>query len=435
MRFDYSVNWPRVEQPPILFRRFSHQDPQLTPTRGGSLTTLFEHIHLSDEASRVLLSTTLVSYLIPGIPHPILNTYGPQGAAKTTTATLLHRLIDPSKMDTISLPTNGQELVQMLSHHWFAFFDNVSEVSESISDLLARVVTGLGVSKRQLYTDDEDVIYVLKHCIGINGINPSARKPNLLDRTILLKLERIPKEQRKEERLVLEAFDRDRPAILGAIFDVLSQAMRLRDSIELLSLPRMADFCRWGCAIAIGQGHTQETFLRAYDAVISEQHQEAIRENSVAVAVEAMVEKEVQWEGSMSELLEKLTKVAEEEKIDTDAKEWPKAANVLSRRLNEARTNLVEIGIEIRHEKGGQGKRKVVIQKVDPNTATTASSPQSLWDITENGSGDITELSDGSDPESPLNESLRGEADESGGDSGDRSGETAEKDDNPFPTD
>lgn len=416
--------WEIVEKPPILFRRFAHQEEQVLPVRGGRLDTLFlPFVNLADKAQSPLLLVYLVSCLIPGIPHPIPNLHGPQGSAKTTLARMMRRIVDPSRMEVLSFPSNSREFVQQLAHHYFAFFDNISEISDSISDLLCRAVTGEGVSKRELYTDDEDIIYTFRRCIGLNGINPAAKKPDLLDRSILMKLERIPEEQRREERVVLEDFNAVRPQILGAVFDALSGAMRLRETIQLDRLPRMADFTRWGCAIAQTLGFKQEDFLSAYYANIAEQHQEAIQENPVAAAMKEFMESRTKWSGSMSELLERLVEVAQTEKIDTAAKEWPKAANSLSRRLNEAKTNLVEIGITIHSEKGSQGKRMVLVQRVAENIADTAASPLSAEESDPFGddlSGDTT----GEDPQTSLHvpppeESQEEAIEDDSGDSGD----------------
>jgi hypothetical protein len=60
---------------------------------------------------------------------------------------------------TLSFPASVAELVQQLSHSYIAYYDNISQISQWISDVLCRGVTGSGFSKRQLYRDDEDIIY------------------------------------------------------------------------------------------------------------------------------------------------------------------------------------------------------------------------------------------------------------------------------------
>jgi hypothetical protein len=71
-------------------------------------------------------------------------------------------LADSSEIQTMSFPSNKEELVQKLDHHWFSTFDNISKLSEWQSDVICRAVTGDGFSKRRFYTDDEDFIYSFK---------------------------------------------------------------------------------------------------------------------------------------------------------------------------------------------------------------------------------------------------------------------------------
>ena len=65
-----------------------------------------------------------------------------------------------------------------------------------ISDQLCRAVTGSGFTKRELYSDDNDIIYNFRRCLGFNGINLAATKADLLDRGIIMALERIPESKR-----------------------------------------------------------------------------------------------------------------------------------------------------------------------------------------------------------------------------------------------
>jgi hypothetical protein len=52
-------------------------------------------------------------------------------------------------------------------------------------------------SKRQLYTDDDDVLYQFIRCIGLNGITLVANKADILDRAIIAELLRIDKRKRR----------------------------------------------------------------------------------------------------------------------------------------------------------------------------------------------------------------------------------------------
>jgi len=183
--------WEIISNPPILFRRYAHQRPQLEPVSGGNLQDLLRFVNLSDPSQQLLALVYLVSCLVPDIPHPIPVVYGSQGSAKSTFLRLLRRLIDPSATEILSFPRDFRELVQQLSHHWTPYYDNLSRLSASHSDALCRAVTGEGFSKRELYSDDEDMIYQFRCCPGLNGINVVAGKPDLLDRSILFGLSRF----------------------------------------------------------------------------------------------------------------------------------------------------------------------------------------------------------------------------------------------------
>ena len=296
-----SAGWEIVPDPPILFVRYRHQAPQCEPNRGGDVHQLFKFISVRDWGDQVLLLTWLVSCLIPDIPHPI-----PQGSGKSFATRILRKLVDPSQLDSLSFPRDKSELVQLLSHHWIPFFDNVDNLQPWQSDMLCRACTGDGISKRVLYSDDDDFIYKYKRCIGLNGINIVATRPDLLDRSMLIGLERILPNERREESEILAEFEEARPCIVGGLLDALVTAIQLHPGIELKSLPRMADFARWGCAIAEALGWCGDEFLQAYDTNISEQNNEVLFGHPVAAVVMSVMADRDHWEGRPADLLEDL---------------------------------------------------------------------------------------------------------------------------------
>src|SRR5207249_7500916 len=143
-------------------------------------------------------------------------------------------------------------------------------------DAFCRAVTGEGASKRELFTDDDDVIYAYRVCLGLNGINVAVHKPDLLDRSLLFALELVPPQRRKSESQFWDEFEAARPALFGAMLDALSKAMKLRPNVRIADLPRMADFTLWGCAIAEALGYSQAEFLASYHANLTVRNDEVI---------------------------------------------------------------------------------------------------------------------------------------------------------------
>jgi hypothetical protein len=258
---------------------------------------------------------------------------------------LIRRLIDPSVIEVLKLPRNEEQLVQQLSHHWCAFYDNITYIEDWISDALCTAVTGGGFSKRELYTDDDDIIYNYRRAIGLNGINVAARRPDLLDRTMLAELEAIDVTNRREERVLFEVFDMQKGLILGGFLDVLVKAHQFINSISIPALFRMADFTRWGAAIAVALGKTEEEFIEAYKQKVELQNEEALHVNTVASVLITFMESHNSWEGTPTELFKELQAVAQEVGVSTRAKAFPKAPNALTRTLNELVSALRMAGI------------------------------------------------------------------------------------------
>ena len=356
--------WEIIDHPPILFKRFKHHQYQLTPAQNGNIDLFLNYVNITNSDQRLLLLVFLISCFIPDFPHVMLVIYGAQGSSKSTLSKLTRLVIDPSTIEVVSLPDNQKELVQTLAHHHFLFFDNISYVSEDASDTLCKAITGSGFSKRELYENDEDIIYKIQRCIGINGINLVTIRADLLERSLLLELERIDQNNRKTEKELYENFRNDLPQIIGGVFDVLVKAINIKPSISVQSLPRMADFAEWGCAIAQALGYSNEAFLRAYENNIGRQTEMLVNENIVASTLFTFMEGKDEWKDSVTELLKKLTEIAEFEGINTkNDKSWPKAGNILSRRLNELSTSLKKMGLSTTISTSGKS-RWVHLQKI-----------------------------------------------------------------------
>lgn len=345
--------WKINDNPPILFRRYRHQNPQSNPRTNGNISKLLKYINIKQR--KTLFLCWVVSCFIPGIPHAMPVFYGEKGAAKTTACELLKKLIDPSALDTLSLPNSSRDLTIMLKQHWFLPFDNVSHISEEKSDILCRAITGGGIQERRLYTNSEDYIYTFQKCIAINGINNIVERADLLDRAILIELSRIKEEERQELSKVLSNFEEDLPEILGGVFDVLSKAMAIYPTVKLDKLPRMADFARWCYAIAEAMGENGQVFIDEYTLNQEYQNTELLNSNMVAILILKFMENTPEWSGKVSDLYNILASSAENMGINRKSKDFPSQPNGLSRCLNNLKSNLEWTGITYMKEAKSDG--------------------------------------------------------------------------------
>ena len=363
--------WQVISNPPILFRRYSHQKAMPEPVEGGDVNEILEFANIKNEGDRLLYIVTGVTYLIPNIPHVILIFFGPQGSGKTWSLRVIRCLVDPSQLDLLNLPRRPREMVQNLDHHWLAFYDNVGRIPEWCSNVFCRAVTGMGVSKRALYTDDDDVIYSYHRCIGLTDINTAAERGDMLQRSVLLGLESIPKKQRKTEKQLKVAFEKASPRIFGAMLDVLVKAIRIYPTLKLEGLHRMADYVVWGCAITEALGKDKQEFLDAYEQNVTQQNLEMVRASPISDALIKLMEKHpLGWEGTASQLFSLLEEKAKELKISTRQKAWPKKPHILSRRLNELAPSLPSVGYEVHTSRTGK-TRLILINSVRSVTSVT----------------------------------------------------------------
>lgn len=340
-----SDGWEIVDNPPILFARYRHQIQQTTPIKGGNIRKILDYVNIS--GNDTLFLCWLVSCFVPHIPHVMPVLYGEKGAAKSTTSSLLKSLIDPSALDTLTLPNDQRTLAVNLQNHWFLPFDNVSFINEDTSDTLCRAITGGGIQQRKLHTNAEDMIFTFQRCLAINGINNVATRSDLLDRAILIELLRIPDASRRELAEIQSNFEVDKSSILGGIFDTLVKAIDIQPTVKLQNLPRMADFAKWGYAIgeALGTGLGQ-VFLSEYESNRMQQNEEIINNDPVLSLVVEFMRGKDEWYGLHSELYRKLIAIAEIHAINIKDRNFPKDSTRLSKKLRGNRSNLENVGID-----------------------------------------------------------------------------------------
>jgi len=359
-----AAGWTIIGQPPILFRRYAHQCQQDFPQPGGDLTAVLQFVNLPGShaglsTTQLLFLVTLVTMLTPDSPHPLLCVQGEQGSGKTTFSKIIRELIDPSVIATFAPPENLREFVQLASHHRVVMLDNLSGLPDWLSDALSRCVTGEGFSKRELYSDDDDVLYSFKLCVGVNGINLVVSKPDLLDRALIVSLDRIPDTKRRTEKEFWADFHAEKSSLLGALFMTLSRAMAEVEHVTAPEYPRMADFARWGTAVARALGFTDHDFLQALAENVDIQTTEALESSPVAQAHLKFMDGKAKWDGSSKTLLTELNTVAPEAGVDPKHKRWPKDATWVWRRIKEVRPNLLRAGWRAERDRNGTTRIRI----------------------------------------------------------------------------
>lgn len=392
--------WAIEPNPPILFRYFPHQKALPTPICGGDLRHFLRFVNVRSEEDRRLLLAYLVTALCPHIPIPALVVHGVQGSAKTTLLKLIRRLLDPSAVEVIGTVTQADFHLLAFQHRCI-FFDNLTTLPPWLSDALCRTVTGEGHMTRTLYTTEDTTFFQYRRLIGLCGVNLVATKPDLLDRSILLELEPIPRSQRRREQELVQDFDAQLPHMLGGLLDIFTHALQIVPNIHLNEHPRLADFAEFGAAAAEALGFGQTAFISGYADNIERQNAAAVDASPVAQAILELMKVQQRWEGTATALLTELRKIADDHKLDSQSRAWPKAPNSLPQRIREVLPNLMAQGIEIEFGSRHATRRTITISKKSPDgyggygdqtvvTAVTAVMPEEKSGTARDDSHDDT---------------------------------------------
>jgi hypothetical protein len=290
--------------------------------------------------------------------------YGGQRAAKTTFQRLVKQLVDPDKPENLlSINHDKMEFIQQLSHRHVAFYDNLRYKIAWLPEEICKAVTGGGTTKRQLFTNEGDIIFDFKRCIGINGINMIMNEPDVLRRSIIIELESLIDDNMISEEQIFSSAEQLKPDLLGYIFDTISKAMPIKDTIKLKSIPGLADFALWGEAIARSMGYEEMQFVDAYRRNIEKQNEHIIDTNPFAKAITMLYDELEEtndssvklkfrfnngaWSISANGFIEELKGIGFREGIDTADKRFPQSANKLAYQLNIIKPNLRSSGIDI----------------------------------------------------------------------------------------
>ena len=349
MRFKYDASMRSQVEPNLKVK------PDLLPR------FLERHFHLKKEDLLVLALFLVTAFSGNCIQHNILVFAGSKGSGKSRAARLIHRIVSPQNLDLVALPRTKDDLALRLHNSYITVLDNISYLGSGYSDLIAQCATG-GISyvKRTLYQDTGETRLSLKSILILTGIEVAAKKSDVLDRSILLQLERIKPDEIIAEEQLEEAFWKDLPKILGACFKFLARA--LNDDIPV-EVPKTRMASSFELMVKIGRAMKLDD---EYTAKILWKNQEKVSlhtlfDSVLGECILAFFEEYESFRGSVTDFRNEIQKVAKQRHMDKNA--VPERVNLFSRRLGEIQSEL-ELLYGIKYEKHNTGKyQEIYIRK------------------------------------------------------------------------
>lgn len=335
--------WRIVDQPEVRFARRPGMKTIATPVPGlANLDPLFDLLHFEDRDLRLLVTAWMVNAMAPSGSYPILAPTGEQGSGKTTFCRALQRLIDPHAMEGRSPPRNEEDIAVAAQHAHMIVYENLSGVTQSLSDSLCRVATGAGFAARKLYTNDEERQLQFCRPVIINGIDDLATRSDLADRIVSVPLQPIPKEYRQAESNLWARFEEMRPQLVGALLHLRVRVEQQQDIPA--PLERMADFSRLGVKVAVAVGLDADAFVFAYRANRDAASLTALDSSAIGPVLRRVVRRG-RFHGLITGLLQQLLETASQH--EARHPEWPRTPRALGDSLRRLAPNLARIGVEV----------------------------------------------------------------------------------------
>ena len=340
--------WQVLDQSPVKFWRSDSMRPLPIPLQDGDIGQLWNLINIPKDDRPLVLAWILECWR-PDTPFVVLELVGEQGSAKSTTHDYLRQLIDPNKTNLRSAPRGVEDIQVAAVNSWLSSFNNLSRLSPDMQDALCCLATGGGFSKRALYTDADEHSENIKRPVAINGISTLVTAPDLLDRAITIQLPRI--DTYIEEQEIHAEFERQKPAIFGALLGLFSQTLQRLTQVTLTNPPRMVDYTKLGEAMNVAMGN-QVSFSETYkekrrDAVVV-----LIDSSPVGgVLVEFMGSRGNQpYGGTVGQLFKRLSEYKAKHRQEFDNEAWPRSTRGFSDVLKRLSPALQVFGYDVQYD-------------------------------------------------------------------------------------
>jgi hypothetical protein len=346
-------DWQIITNPPVKFIRNKGMLPLPIPIRHTSmfaaLLKLRRLINVRDKYQFTMFIANEAAAMRPKGPYPILVPNSVEGGAgKTTVSEFATLLIDPVAVPLAAPPEQESDLVATIHSRHMSGFDNISGIKRALSDAFCRVSTGAGFSKRKLYEDFDVVAVNFQKPLVLNGIGDIIKQSDLLQRSLILQLEKLKKNGNKDENEIREEFKTAHPYILAALLDIFSHGLTELPRFKNRRFGRMAAFEKFSLACESAYNR-RPIFEEAYRKIRLE-GVEAVTDGDPVVTVISYIlsTNNGEFKGNSTTLLKELNKEVSNVTVFRNDNNWPDTPDSLGRWLGRNSDKLSTLGITIK---------------------------------------------------------------------------------------
>lgn len=217
------------------------------------------------------------------VSRPILAIFGQPGSGKSTLFNRVYRLLYGEHRAVSGIGTPQQFDYGMASDPLLVI-DNVDTWERWLPDRIARAAGISEITSRKLYTDLDVVRLRLTAFLGITAHNPKFGREDVLDRFIMITLERISGNRRDETKMLQDITDK-RDKYWGQIARDVQRVLNEPDAPDhTVAQFRVQDFSKIGQRIANALGFATD-FHSAITTMVDQQKGFVLDEDSVLVDI------------------------------------------------------------------------------------------------------------------------------------------------------
>ena len=357
-----------------------------------------------------LLAAWLPAVLVADAPRYGLLVTGPEGSGKSTVARVVAGIVDAKDPPFRRVNSRDpRELAIAAERAAVIIVDNLSALSQPLSDDLCGVITGAGATFRTLFSNRDEEAYSYKRALVLTGIAVRGVRPDLQDRMLGLEMP-LRAAGFHSERDLWARVGQAGPRLLGAVLDAAVLmlaalgALEARHSARLGTL-RMRDAGAYMAAAGEGIGIGASRVLDLLVGRRAEARRSSLEAEPVGVAVHAFIDGRPGWTGTIGSL-------ADAVRPADPPKDWPTSACGFGAALRRCVATLAGLGVEVKIGKHGRRGRQVTLAPLVPQGAARPSQPSHAHGRqtarASGGDAAVTDSEDASSAHGPSHATITG---------------------------
>jgi hypothetical protein len=163
--------------------------------------------------------------------------------------------------EVLSPSSDEKDIIAGVSNRFLVVLDNLDQRSSFIDDLLARMATGIAISRRKLYTDNVEIRIVPRAHLAVTSMQPMFNREDVADRLLIFRFRRFEGTSFKDEGQLVSEILSKRTAIMTGL--VMSLQAALRNLERRKHLFRSTTFRMANIAILLTRICDRPTFMQA----------------------------------------------------------------------------------------------------------------------------------------------------------------------------